>query len=85
MNDRTEPYRLLLDQFTANAVQASRAARTDRSDETRAAHQAIAAVWTQAAHLLSQAIKQAADDTTPAEEGAADRRYWTTRYDRGDS
>jgi hypothetical protein len=145
--DRPDRLRLLLDQFTANAVQASRAMRADRSDEARTAHQTIAAIWTQAAHLLSQTIKQAhgtrttgnnpptsadgvknliqvgwycwrcqainaqacrsdsvpvhvpaewasemeaeiarrddeSDDTTPAEEGAADRRYWNGRYDR---
>lgn len=52
------PFRLLLDQVTANAVQAARAERADHHDETRQAHHAIAAVWTQAAHLLQQTIKQ---------------------------
>jgi hypothetical protein len=60
------PFALLLDQFTANAVQASRAMRADRSDETRTAHHDVAAVWTQAAHLLSQTIKQVSNSgTTP--------------------
>jgi hypothetical protein len=57
--DQPDLFRLLLDRFTENAVQATRAKRADRSDEARAAHQTIAAVWTQAAHLLTQTIKQA--------------------------
>jgi hypothetical protein len=78
------PFALLLDQFTANAVQASRAKRDDRSDEARTAHQTIAAIWTQAAHLLSQTIKQAHDTSA---EGAANRRrralYATTLREHG--
>ncbi|MEV8523187.1 hypothetical protein AB0451_03365 [Streptomyces sp. NPDC052000] len=68
-----DPYRLLLDQFTANAVQAARAERADRHDETRQAHHTVAAGWTQAAHLLHQTIKQADNSqTTPDNPTASD-------------
>ncbi|MEV5942698.1 hypothetical protein, partial [Streptomyces sp. NPDC051994] len=75
-DDRPDPFRLLLDQFTANAVQAARAKRADRSDEARTAHQTIAAVWTQAAHLLTQTIKKAGDaQVAGANPAAATIRY----------
>jgi hypothetical protein len=64
MPEQPDRLRLLRDQFTANAVQAARAVRADRSDETRQAHHEVAAVWTQAAHLLNQTIKQAGGTRT---------------------
>ncbi|RCH70498.1 hypothetical protein DT019_03135 [Streptomyces sp. SDr-06] len=63
--DPLAPFRALLDQATAAAVQAARAER-DADDDTRPDHHTTAAVWTQAAHLLDQAIRQADNPrTTP--------------------
>ncbi|MFD7016081.1 hypothetical protein [Streptomyces sp. NPDC059928] len=53
--DPLAPFRALLDQVTANAVQAARAEL-----------HTVAAVWTQAAHLLDQTIRQTDNPrTTP--------------------